>query len=68
MPTRFRIVDQHDADPEFEDTVLPPGQRDPSGFWYPMGYRDPKSLVRRRGRRHAPPSMSRAARAAAKQI
>jgi len=46
VSARFTIVD-----PENEDTVLPPGQRDTSGFWYPEGYSDPKTLVRRRSRR-----------------
>jgi hypothetical protein len=34
-----------------EETVLPPGQRDGSGFWSPAGYSDPKTLVRTRRRR-----------------
>lgn len=34
-----------------EESVLPPGQRDGSGFWYPAGYNDPKTLVRPRRRR-----------------
>jgi hypothetical protein len=35
-----------------EDSVLPPGQRDRSGFWYPAGYSDPRKLVRPRRRHH----------------
>ncbi|HKQ98590.1 MAG TPA: hypothetical protein VJV75_12005 [Candidatus Polarisedimenticolia bacterium] len=31
--------------------MLPPGQRDRSGFWMPEGYEDPRTLVRRRRRR-----------------
>ncbi|HYV19506.1 MAG TPA: hypothetical protein VFC25_10825 [Verrucomicrobiae bacterium] len=34
-----------------QETVLPPGQRDRTGFWYPAGYADPQTLVRRRPRR-----------------
>lgn len=34
-----------------EESVLPPGQRDRSGFWYPAGYNNPKALVRPRRRR-----------------
>jgi hypothetical protein len=34
-----------------DESVLPPGQRDRSGFWYPEGYADPATLVRRRPRR-----------------
>jgi hypothetical protein len=48
VSVRLRIVA-----PDEEDTILPPGQRDLSGFWYPIGYSDPKSLVRRRMRRHS---------------
>jgi hypothetical protein len=33
------------------ESVLPPGQRDRTGFWYPAGYADPQTLVRRRPRR-----------------
>jgi hypothetical protein len=33
------------------ESVLPPGQRDRTGFWYPAGYSDPQTLVRRRPRR-----------------
>lgn len=36
--------------PETDDSVLPPGQRDRSGFWMPEGYEDPRTLVRRRRR------------------
>ncbi len=34
-----------------EESVLPPGQRDGSGFWYPAAYSDPTALVRPRRRR-----------------
>jgi len=34
-----------------EDSILPPGQRDDSGFWYPSGYSDAGTLVRPRQRR-----------------
>lgn len=37
-----------------DESVLPPGQRDRSGFWFPVGYSDPRTLARRRGRRGAP--------------
>jgi hypothetical protein len=37
-----------------DESVLPPGQRDRSGFWYPAGYSDPSTLARRRGRRSVP--------------
>ena len=33
------------------ESVLPPGQRDRTGFWYPAGYEDPATMVRRRPRR-----------------
>ena len=36
-----------------DESVLPPGQRDRTGFWYPAGYADPGTLVRRRPRRVA---------------
>jgi hypothetical protein len=36
-----------------DESVLPPGQRDRTGFWYPAGYADPGTLVRRRPRRAA---------------
>ena len=39
------------ADPAPEESVLPPGQRDSTGFWYPAGYAEPRTLVRRRPRR-----------------
>lgn len=38
-----------------EDTVLPPGQRDSTGFWSPEGCSDPKTLVRPRRRRRDEP-------------
>ncbi len=34
-----------------EESVLPPGQRDDTGFWYPAGYSEPRMLVRPRRRR-----------------
>ncbi len=34
-----------------EESVLPSGQRDGSGFWYPAAYSDPRTLVRSRRRR-----------------
>jgi hypothetical protein len=46
MPTRVQGKDGKD-----QESVLPPGQRDRSGFWYPAGYEDPQTLVRRRPRR-----------------
>jgi len=42
---------QDDASPVPDESVLPPGQRDRSGFWMPSGYEDPTTLVRRRRRR-----------------
>lgn len=39
------------VEPGHELTVLPPGQRDTSGFWFPHGYSDPRLLIRRRGKR-----------------
>ena len=39
------------ANPGDEEPLLPPGQRDGSGFWIPAGYNDPRTLVRRRSRR-----------------
>jgi hypothetical protein len=36
-----------------EDSVLPPGQRDGSGFWLPQGHENARSLVRRRRSRGA---------------
>ena len=41
----------HEKDAKDQESVLPPGQRDRSGFWYPAGYADPQTLVRRRPRR-----------------
>jgi len=35
-------------EPVAEGSVLPPGQRDRSGFWFPLGYEDPRTMVRRR--------------------
>ena len=40
-----------ESSPETDESVLPPGQRDRSGFWMPVGYEDPRTLVRRRRRR-----------------
>lgn len=37
-----------------DESVLPPGQRDRTGFWFPAGYADPSTLARRRSRRSAP--------------
>lgn len=31
-----------------DESVLPPGQRDRTGFWLPQGHENPTSLVRRR--------------------
>jgi hypothetical protein len=39
-----------EADPGQDDSVLPPGWRDRTGFWLPLGYEDPRTLVRRRRR------------------
>lgn len=36
-----------------DESVLPPGQRDRSGFWFPAGYADPSTLARRRTRHGA---------------
>lgn len=46
MPVRRK-----NPEPVADETVLPPGQRDRSGFWFPAGYDDPRTLVRRRLRR-----------------
>ncbi|HZN02663.1 MAG TPA: hypothetical protein VFD06_03645 [Candidatus Polarisedimenticolia bacterium] len=48
MATRTQEKDGRD-----QESVLPPGQRDRTGFWYPAGYEDPATMVRRRPRRHA---------------
>jgi hypothetical protein len=51
----------HEKDAKDQESVLPPGQRDRSGFWYPAGYADPQTLVRRRLRRgNAPASRAEA--------
>ena len=42
-----------------DESVLPPGQRDRSGFWLPQGHENPGSLVRRRRSRAAADSTSR---------
>ena len=47
------------AEPVAEESVLPPGKRDRSGFWFPLGYDDPQMLIRRstrltRSRRQPP--------------
>ena len=39
------------VEPGHGPTLLPPGQRDTSGFWFPSGYTEPRSLIRRRGKR-----------------
>ena len=44
-------VRTQDKDAKEPESVLPPGQRDRTGFWYPAGYEDPATLVRRRPRR-----------------
>jgi hypothetical protein len=44
-------VRSKNAQPVPEETVLPPGQRDRTGFWVPSGYDDPRTLVNRRVRR-----------------
>jgi hypothetical protein len=36
-----------------DESVLPPGQRDRTGFWLPQGHENPSSLVRRRRSRAA---------------
>ena len=46
MPVRTKP-----PEPAADGQVLPPGQRDRSGFWFPLGYQDPSTLVRRRGSR-----------------
>jgi hypothetical protein len=38
---------------QVDESVLPPGQRDRSGFWLPQGHENPSSLVRRRRSRAA---------------
>jgi hypothetical protein len=43
VPSDLRIVE-----PEDDDSVLPPGRRDSSGFWFPLHCADPRTLVRRR--------------------
>jgi len=43
------------ADPGQDDSVLPPGWRDGTGFWLPLGYDDPGTLVRRRRTRGGRP-------------
>ncbi|HET8946407.1 MAG TPA: hypothetical protein VFQ07_05450 [Candidatus Polarisedimenticolia bacterium] len=52
MTSRAHGIDAKDAkDGKDQESVLPPGQRDRTGFWYPAGYADPQTLVRRRPRR-----------------
>jgi len=52
MASRAHGNDAKDArDGKDAESVLPPGQRDRTGFWYPAGYADPQTLVRRRPRR-----------------
>jgi hypothetical protein len=48
------LPQEEEASPELDESVLPPGQRDRSGFWMPAGYDDPTTLVRRRRRRVGP--------------
>jgi len=38
------------AEQTSEEPVLPPGWRDPSGFWLPASCEDARTLVRRRRR------------------
>jgi hypothetical protein len=47
-------------EPVPEGSFLPPGQRDRSGFWFPLGYEHPRTLVRRRARRAEPHPRRRA--------
>lgn len=52
MPLHLKIVD-----PGQEGSVLPPGRRDRSGFWYPLGCTDLRTLAKRRragGRKKQP--------------
>jgi|KBSSwiStaDraftv2_1062776.scaffolds.fasta_scaffold997029_2 hypothetical protein len=52
MASRAHQNEVKDArDAKDHESVLPPGQRDRTGFWYPAGYADPQTLVRRRPRR-----------------
>jgi hypothetical protein len=52
MPGRICLsVPTRSEESGVEDSVLPPGQRDETGFWYPTGYSDPRTLVRPRRRR-----------------
>jgi len=53
VPLHLKIVE-----PEDPDSVLPPGRRDRSGFWYPLGCTDLRTLVKRRARgdRKKPPA------------
>jgi hypothetical protein len=44
-----------------EGSFLPPGQRDRSGFWFPLGYEHPRTLVRRRAKHSTDPGPSRRA-------
>ena len=41
-----------------DESVLPPGQRDRTGFWLPQGHENPSSLVRRRRARRAGDALS----------
>jgi hypothetical protein len=43
-----------DRDRSDDESVLPPGQRDPSGFWFPAAYADPSTMARRRRRLGTP--------------
>ncbi len=38
---------------QVDESVLPPGERDRTGFWLPKGHENPTSLVRRRRSRRA---------------
>ena len=44
------------TEPATDESVLPPGQRDRSGFWLPLGYTEARTLVSRRLRRGRPAS------------
>jgi hypothetical protein len=45
VPSDLRMLE-----PEDHDSVLPPGRRDASGFWFPLHCKDPRTLLRRRSR------------------
>ena len=50
MPARTKH-----PEPSPEGSFLPPGQRDRSGFWFPLGYEHPRTLVRRRSKHRTEP-------------